>query len=121
MAERPLVPIESIGEGKSAAAAKTLPDAKDHQEESDLRNSRDHELAIMRTRMGPIGRLVGSEDTALTISFFVLTMCFGLLVLATVVSVWNASVLAAVGSDLFKVILTVAGYIFGKLQSRNTR
>ncbi len=120
MADRPLVSIEAIGEGKEVAAGKAAPDAKDRAEESDLQIARNHELALLKTRMGPIGRLIGSEDTALTISFVVIVMCFAVLAMASFASIWNSTVLTAVGSDLFKVILAVAGYIFGKLHSKSS-
>jgi hypothetical protein len=120
MADRPLVPIESIGEGRDFAAGKSAPDEKDRTEISGLQQARTHELALIQARMGPIGRLIGSEDTALTISFVVLVLCFMLLAISAIASIWNATVLTALSNDLFKVILAIAGYIFGKLHSKGS-
>ena len=115
------MPIDAIGKGKEVAAQKSSPDERDRAEVSDLRSVRDHELALLRARRGPIGQIIGSDDPALTISFFVLAFSFALLAVSAVASIWNSSILTTLANDLFKVILAIVGYIFGKLHGRTGR
>lgn len=118
MADRPLVPLDAIGGGSEVAAKKSQPDEKDQAEVSELQSTRDHELNLLRVRMGPIGRLIGSEDNSLTISFAIAVMCFVVLIVSEICAIWNDKILS-VADNAIKLLLAIAGYIFGKWQGNS--
>ncbi|MGH6845599.1 MAG: hypothetical protein ACRECU_12975, partial [Methylocella sp.] len=72
-----------------------------------------HELALLTARRGLVGKLTGSTNEALNTGLMVLIVSlilFGFAMLGTYI---NASGFNTITDDLFKLVLTVAGYVFG--------
>jgi hypothetical protein len=81
---------------------------------------RTHELSLLQARMGPIGKLIGSSDVALTIAFVVLVLCFACLLSAGFASIWRPGAYAAISGDIYKIVLAVIGYVIGKAHGSKT-
>jgi len=73
-----------------------------------------HELAVLSAKKGWIGRITGSTNE---------DMNTGLLVLLISLLLWGGSMIikvdASASDNLFKFILTVAGYVFGTKRAQH--
>lgn len=70
----------------------------------------------LAAEQGPIGKLIGSDDSSLTVSFIILMVGFIALGVVGIASIW-ADGLGTALERLLTFQLTVAGYIFGKKSS----
>ena len=59
---------------KSPSPADEAGDFSTPDEKADVRE-KNHELEILKAKMGPIGRLIGSTDSSRTIAFVAVAMC----------------------------------------------
>lgn len=71
------------------------------------------DMQKLAAQQGPIGKLIGSDDSSLNVSFILLMSGFIALGVVGVASIWADSVGTAL-ERLLTFQLTVAGYIFGK-------
>lgn len=73
-----------------------------------------HQLEILRQEQGPIGKLIGCSDSALTIAFSLLVLG-GVAILGTGIGLAvNPSAFAGIMEKLITFELTIAGYVMGK-------
>lgn len=70
-------------------------------------------MQALEAQQGPIGKLIGSDDSSLNVSFILLMVGFLALGIVGVASIWADNVGTAL-ERLLTFQLTVAGYIFGK-------
>lgn len=75
------------------------------------RHKRDMET--LSAQQGPIGRLIGSDDSSLNLSFILLMVGFVALGVIGFASIWAENLGTAL-ERLLTFQLTVLGYIFGK-------
>ena len=90
-------------------------EARDFQNPDERLKAADyaHEIALIAHRKGTIGRLTGSTNEAMNTGTFILIMCLVLLAGSMVGIGFNPTAFGPVTDNLFKVVLAVAGYIFG--------
>lgn len=78
---------------------------------------KNHEIALLRQEQGPIGRLIGCSDSALTIAFILLALgAIGILASAIGVA-YSPDAFEGIVEKLITFELTIAGYVMGKKSS----
>lgn len=73
----------------------------------------DRAMQALAAQQGPIGKLIGSDDSSLNVSFILLMVGFVALGVVGFASIWADNL----GTPLERLLtfqLTIAGYIFGK-------
>lgn len=91
-------------------------EAKDFSNTDERRKGADqaHELALLRGKQGPIGRLIGCSDSSLTVAFVLLV--FGALaILVSIGFLWvDKATYEPIIEKLIAFELAVATFVFGK-------
>jgi hypothetical protein len=113
------------GEGGADRIIQVDPNPTPKEEAKDFENADErmqakaqaHELAIINSKKGWVGRVTGSTNEALNTGVFILFLSLILLAASMVGSAYYPTTFAAITDNLFKLALTVAGYIFGTHQS----
>lgn len=82
-------------------------------ERADTRN-KNHELELLRQQQGPIGRLIGCSDSALTIAFVLLGIGAVVILAAAVGMIWFPAEFGSILEKMITFELTIAGYVMGK-------
>jgi hypothetical protein len=72
-----------------------------------------HEIAILNAKRGAIGKLTGSSNDAMNTGLLILIICLVLLALSMIGDCIKPEPFSSITDNLFKVVLTVAGYVFG--------
>jgi hypothetical protein len=72
-----------------------------------------HELALINARRGYVGKITGSTNDAMNTGTFILLICFVFLGISMIGLYIRPEAFGAIVDNLFKAILTVAGYVFG--------
>jgi uncharacterized membrane protein (UPF0136 family) len=75
--------------------------------------ARPHELALLAAKGGLVGRLTGSTNESLNTGFLVLIISLILFAGSMAGTYVDAAKFSIITDDLFKLVLTVAGYVFG--------
>lgn len=80
-----------------------------------------HELALLRSRMGPFGSLIGSDDSSVTIAFFAISFCLLLIGISYGIDQFQPEPrgVSDIVATLSSIVTACIGYIFGK-KSSNT-
>ena len=107
---------QTIDLGRDPTPSQEAEDFSTADERADQRN-KSHELDVLRQQQGPIGRLIGCSDSALTIAAVLLV--FGAIaIVATFIGLMmNPEPFSGVLDKLITFELTVAGYVMGKKTS----
>jgi hypothetical protein len=82
-------------------------------ERGDVR-AKTHAIELLKQQQGPIGRLIGCADSALTIAFVLLILGGAAILASSFAMIWHPVEGAAVFEKLITFELTVAGYVMGK-------
>ena len=86
-------------------------DFQNPDEKSEER-ARAHHLAVLQHEQGSIGKLIGSNDTSLTIAFVVIVVSGFSLFFSLIGLIWVPA-FAELAKLSFTALMTVAGYVFG--------
>ena len=78
---------------------------------------RGHELAILAAKKGWIGIITGSTNESMNTGLFLLLISLLLLGCSMIGSAKEIAAFNAITDNLFKFVLTLAGYIFGTSMS----
>ena len=106
-------------DGKNTLNVEPNPSPKaeshDFSNADDRRRGQDyaHELALVDREQGPLGRLIGSKDSSLTIAFIVIAIAGVCIVGSLFGMVWHPEMFLDAVKFFGTVMLTVAGYVFG--------
>lgn len=75
--------------------------------------ARGHELALLKAKTGWIGRLTGSTNESMNTGLLLLLICLALLGFSIIVNAEGIPGFSGITDNLFKLVLTLAGYVFG--------
>jgi hypothetical protein len=90
-------------------------EAKDFQnaDETLLSKNHAHELAMIKAKLGIVGKITGSTNDAMNTGLFIFICCTGLLVGSGVGGFFRPDAFSAITDTLLKLFPAIVGYVIG--------